>query len=418
MDTGGYRSLTRRTRLLFGIALLAGGTTLLCWLWLVHTARTPPPPEVEIPPGEHVYAGLPTSHWRNWLMQPTVSHYWPPLEFPLRKHPDPAAVPVLQDLLADPDARVRQAAACCLGLMPSPERSVLNLLTGAAKDPEPQVRLVALQALAWLRPATEDAAPILRVGLTDDDAGVRLQAAQALYDLTGQADELLPVLIQALRANDGGQMQAAYQLGKMGPRAAGAVEALVQRLQDDSAPSPPEGAFGIPVAFSKDEHRDIIHRAVLEALGDIGPDARAALPAIRTFLAARNGFARASAAVAFWKISGEAGAAVEAMVELLENGDWYAKRQSATGLGRMGPAADAGVPALCKALTDADAGVRRDAAIALGGIGPKARSAVPRLVELATKEDGPFRVDIAKALIALDAKAAADAGVHAPDPPR
>jgi HEAT repeat protein len=418
MDTGGYRSLTRRTRLLFGIALLAGVTTLLGWLWVVRTARTPPPPEVAIPPGEHVYAGLPTSRWRDRLLQPTVSHYWPPHEFPLVDHPDPAAVPVLQDLLADPDPRVREAAVCCLGLIPSPERSVVNLLTGAAKDPEPQVRLAVLQTLARLRPAPDAAASVLRAALSDSDAAVRFQAAQGLYDLTGQAEVVLPTLIQYLRAKDGPHMEAAYRLGKMGPRAAGAVDALVERLRDDSAPPPREDAFGIPIAHSDSEHRDIIHRAVLEALGDIGPDARAAVPAIRTFLGAGNGFVRASAAVAFWKISGQAGPAVDAMVELLEKGNWYSKRWSAEGLGRMGPAAEAGVPALVKALTDADSGVRRDAAVALGGIGPKARSAVPRMVELAKKEDGPFRADIVKALIALDAKAAAEAGVLAPDPPR
>jgi HEAT repeat protein len=225
----------------------------------------------------------------------------------------------------------------------------------------------------------------------------------------------LPKLIEALRSNDGGQIQAAYQLAKLGPRAARAVEALVNRLQDDSAPPPPEDSFGIPVAFSKKEHRDIIHRAVLEALGNIGPDALAAVPAIRPFLGASNGFVRASAAVALWKISGQADVAVKSMVELLENGDWYGKRWSATGLGRMGPAGEAGITALIKALSDADAGVRRDAAIALGTIGPKARSAVPRLVVLVKEENGAFQADFEWALISLDAKAAAEAGVLAPD---
>jgi HEAT repeat protein len=418
MHTGRFRIPMRRTRLMIGIALLASVAALVGLLWVARTAPTPPQPEIAIPPGEHVYAGLPTSHWRNRLMQPTLSHYWPPRDFPLVDHPDPAAIPVLEDLLADPDPRVRQAAACCLGHMPSPERTIVSLLIGAAKDPEPRVRLAVVQALAQLRPAADDATPVLRAALSDDNAAVRFQAAQAFYDLTGQADVVLPTLVRALQTNDGGQMEAAYQLGKIGPRAAGAVDALVQRLQDDSAPAPPEDAFGIPVAHSRDEHRDIIHRAVLEALGNIGPEARAAVPAIRPFFVADNGFVRASAAVAFWKISSQAGPAVEAMVESLEKGNSYAKLWSAKGLGRMGPAAESGVPALLKALNDADAGVRRDAAIALSAIGPKARAAVPRMVELAKEENGSFRADIVKALIALDAKAAAEAGVLAPEPAR
>ena len=137
MDTGERRSLTRRSRLMVGIALLVGGTAVLYWIWHVRIVGNPPQPEVEIPPGEHLYAGLPTSGWRSRLMQPTVSHFWPPHEFLLREHPDLAAVPVLQDLLADPDPRVRQAAACCLGLMPSPEPLVVNLLMGRTPAVQP-----------------------------------------------------------------------------------------------------------------------------------------------------------------------------------------------------------------------------------------------------------------------------------------
>jgi HEAT repeat protein len=187
----------------------------------------------------------------------------------------------------------------------------------------------------------------------------------------------------------------------------------VQRLQDDSAPPESEGPFGIRFNDSEAQRRDIIHRAVLEALGDIGPNAKAAVPAIRSALKAQNGFVRASACVAFWKITAQVGPAVEPMVELLEKGNWSDKRQSATGLGRMGSAAEAAIPALVRALNDPDDGVRWDAAVALGCIGSKAREAIPALIEL-LKKDENVRDDIIKALKAIDAKVAAEAGVLAP----
>ena len=249
--------------------------------------------------------------------------------------------------------------------------------------------------------------------MQENDAIIRYHAAQAYYGITGQADVILPALIRNLRANESCQLESAYLLGEIGPLAAAAVDALVQRLEDQSAPPEREGPFGMRFNYSDAERRDTIHRAVLEALGDIGPNAKAALPTIRSFLRNRNGFVRASACVAHWKITGEVDPAVEAMVELLETGEEYDKRQSATGLGRLGTAAEAAIPALIRTLDDADEGVRRDAARALASMGAKARNAVPRLIAL-LKTDRSFRDDIAKALKTIDAKAAAEAGLLNP----
>jgi HEAT repeat protein len=191
------------------------------------------------------------------------------------------------------------------------------------------------------------------------------------------------------------------------------VDALVQRLKDESAPPESTGPFGLQFNHSEAQRRDIIHRAVLEALGDIGPNAKAAVPAIRSALQARDGFVRASACVAFWKITGQVSPAVEPMIELLVTGHESDKRWSAEGLGRMGPAAEAAIPALIGALKDTDSGVRWDAAVALGCIGPKAWEAIPALIELLNKHEH-IRDDIIKALRAIDAKLAAEPSVVAP----
>jgi HEAT repeat protein len=274
-------------------------------------------------------------------------------------------------------------------------------------DPHPSVRLAAMHALARHGSAAGVAAPALLAAMQDDDAAIRFQAARAFYDITGKADPVVPVLIQNLRANKGCEMSSVYMLGEIGPAAIAAVDALVKRLQDQSAPPESEGPFGVRFNHSDTERRDIIHRAVLEALGDIGPNAKTAVPTIRSALKSENGFVRASACVAFWRITGQVGPAVEPLVELLETGDWYAKRQSASGLGRIGSAAEAAVPALVRALKDAEWGVRWDAAIALGRIGPKARPAIPGLIELLKKNEYG-REAVLAALRAIDDKAAAE----------
>lgn len=399
----------RRTGFLLVALLLTLGVSALGWLWFTRFAR----PEAKLP-RENTYLGLPTSRWREQLNEPTVSHYWPPLEFPLRQRPHRDAIPVLRDLLADRDPRIREAAACCLGFQPSPEDPVLPLLIGAVNDPHPRVRLAAMEALAQHGQAAGAAAPVLLAVMGEDDADIRFEAAWAFYHITGRADPVLPTLIRNLRVNsERCQNNSAYMLGKIGPPAAAAVDALVQRLEDQSAPPESEGPFGIRFNHSDTQRREVIHRAVLEALGDIGPNAKAALPIIRSFLRTPSGFVRASACVTYWKITGEVGPAVEPLVELLETEGGSGKRWSANGLERMGPVAEAAIPALIRALDDADAGVRRDAALALGSMGHKARKAVPRLIEL-IKTDKSFRNDIAEALKAIDAKGASDAGVLTP----
>ena len=122
---------------------------------------------------------------------------------------------------------------------------------------------------------------------------------------------------------------------------------------------------------------------------------------------------RASACVAYWKITGEVRPAVEPLIELVDKGNWYDKRQAADGLGRMGPAAEAAVPALVRCLKDTDVMVRVDAAVALGCIGPKAKEAIPALLEM-LKTQKQFPKSIHWAIEAIDPEAAAKVGVIDP----
>jgi HEAT repeat protein len=92
---------------------------------------------------------------------------------------DPAAVPDLLAVLADPDPAVRLRAAGALGLL-SASQAVPGLVT-LLGDPDVLVRAMAATALGGIGDRT--AGPALRKALQDDDARVRERAAQALARL-------------------------------------------------------------------------------------------------------------------------------------------------------------------------------------------------------------------------------------------
>lgn len=186
----------------------------------------------------------------------------------------------------------------------------------------------------------------LIAALSDEDEHTGTAAAYALASIGGPA---VPALIDVLRTapdaelwhtihegiNDGAfprfvTAHASYALSAMGTVA---VPALVDLAGD----------------------ADLWARAsAIEALGDLGPAAREALPVI--------------------------GAAVN-------DANVYVRRHAAEALGIAGQGTSAGVPALIQCLRDEDVRVRRNATIALARIGPAAEEAVPALARALEDED-------------------------------
>jgi HEAT repeat protein len=116
---------------------------------------------------------------------------------------------------------------------------------------------------------------------------------------------------------------------------------------------------------------------------------------------------RHQAAVVLGAIGPEAKAAVPALIDVLQQEDKYFRSHGAVALGKIGREAGAAVPALIKALKDREEDVRREAAAALGRIGPGARAAVADLVELLKDPRKPVRKQAVQALEEIDASAAA-----------
>jgi HEAT repeat protein len=128
----------------------------------------------------------------------------------------------------------------------------------------------------------------------------REEAEAALSALTKIGKPAVQPLAKFLESSNDPQMviQVAKALGGMGPDAAAAVPALIEKLKN-----PPKVPAKAPTELS----RPTILAAIVEALGNIGPAARDAVPVIKNLLAdkllAKNKEFRAVATTAIKKIS-------------------------------------------------------------------------------------------------------------------
>jgi len=139
-------------------------------------------------------------------------------------------------------------------------------------------------------------------------------------------------------------------------------------------------------------------RFVAEALGNMGPEANAAVPQLQELLDDKDGLVRQAAAEALGKIGVVAQTAIPQLTKLLHDEDLHIRVAAADALGKMGPEAKTAVAPLTELLnvkyhrvraadapakTDPEAkanvsndSVRAAAAIALGNIGPEAKAAL------------------------------------------
>jgi HEAT repeat protein len=107
-------------------------------------------------------------------------------------------------------------------------RNKVPELVEQLKSPDCAIRVNALCALARLGPDSKEAVPALIQALEEDkDWVVRVAAITALGEIGDDAKEAVPVLIEALDKEDV-CASAAIALGRIGPAARAALEALAR----------------------------------------------------------------------------------------------------------------------------------------------------------------------------------------------
>jgi HEAT repeat protein len=124
-----------------------------------------------------------------------------------------------------------------------------------------------------------------------------------------------------------------------------------------------------------------------DMLGNIGPGAKSAIPAlIMTLKGDDDSSVRSSTAYALGEMGPEAKQAITALTEALKDQSVFVRESALRALGAMGPVA---IPALIEALKDQSEDIRIRAALALGNIGPEAKQAIPVLTE-ALKDENEY----------------------------
>ncbi|MEV7672638.1 HEAT repeat domain-containing protein [Streptomyces sp. NPDC088752] len=192
----------------------------------------------------------------------------------------------LDERLYDRAAPLLHALAAVRGAQALPE--VLRVLRGASANRRDRVREAALRTLAAFGPAAREAVPELRELLADGSAAVSAAAARALWAAEEDTAEVLPALERWLRP-------------------------------------------GLP---------DADRCAAARVLGEIGPAAASAAPALRPALASRDPWVRVRAAAALWRVTGEAEEVLPVLLAAWEE-NRHARVDIAECLAEMGPAASA-----------------------------------------------------------------------------
>ena len=257
------------------------------------------------------------------------------------------------------------------------KKAVLEHLVALLKSPDEYARLAAARGLASLPPSPEIAQPIFEKAMADADETTTHYMLDALATIGPPA---VPSLIKAL-AHPTLRGPVASILGRMGPEAAPATDALA-KLLTDSNPS--------------------VRVEAAHALAAIGPDAKAAVPALIKALADPEPAPRYAAVLALGRIGPAARAADLPLLDIIKKSDDTLSLLSAWALlnihGASAKTASILMPELIVGLSLTVPQARQNAAETLGQLGPFAKGAVEALQRTAQDKDPAVRAAAEKAL--------------------
>jgi HEAT repeat protein len=245
----------------------------------------------------------------------------------------PESIATLIQALDDQDPGIVTAAMFALGQMGADAKSATSALTKGMSAEDPFQRVVSAWAVAAANPGDEatlkTVVPVLVQGMVSKQKASRMAAAEAIAEIHPPKEILLPEIDKVRAA------------------------ATPEMIADASAAIVAVGKDFVPLLVEglEDPERRV---RVARMLGEIGPDAAAALPA---------------------------------MMEAAADSDIAAKREIIMAVGRMGPAAKTVLPAIIKMLDEEDEDVRLAAAFALGEMGPDAASAASTLKKHVNSND-------------------------------
>lgn len=307
-------------------------------------------------------------------------------------------------------------------------------LAAVLQDAPSALRLDAALALGEIGPDASAATPALLRLLGSDDWDLREGVTGALQRIAPDSEVVTAATVQAwsssARSETGPRRyRAVLTLGRLGPKAAGAVPMLTEMLGDPTSGAAralgqigPAAAAAVP-ALAEALRRPEAHvrQQIADALGRIGPAARPAVSALLEVMRDKRPEVRWRAAAAIGRIGSNESGCIAALAAMLKDEDPQVRDRVAEALGRMGRtagqaegeielasranrAADrvwplfalargsdrpvAAILSLANELLQDEAAARVAACQAVGLLGPLAKPAVPALAELVNSADG------------------------------
>jgi HEAT repeat protein len=310
----------------------------------------------------------------------------------------------------------------------SSARSVQDLVL-ALKDSDPRIRIESANALAALGPEAAEAVPALMDALKSSaklppgNVAFHVSVTRALTRIGKPA---IPALVRAIGEREESQARsaAAGALAGMGRGASDAVPDLIRILkgngdrfnQADRDASRALAGIGKPavpalIELMKESipvktpnvtealNRGLVLQHAAQALGEIGPGATDAVPAlVQALKDVDEEFDRLTIAGALCRVRPRERAALNTLEAGLRHANFQPRQLAAMLLGELGPDAAPVVPSLAKLLSDIDESVRTAAAEALAKIGRDGPSAVPALLRALEDEKPKVRTAAATAL--------------------
>ncbi len=223
-----------------------------------------------------------------------------------------------------------------------------------------------------------DAVPALAAVLQDAPSEMQLDAALVLGEIGPDASAATPALLRLLESDDWDLREGVTgALGRIAPDSEVVNAAMVR-------------AWSTAARSAAGPRR---YRAVL-TLGRLGPKAAGAVPVLAEMLDDPS----SGAARALGQIGPAAAGAVPALIETLRRPESHVRQQTAEALGRIGPAARTAVPALLEAMRDKRPEVRWRVAAAIGRIGSNENGCIAALGAMLKDEDPRVRDRVAEAL--------------------
>ncbi len=143
-------------------------------------------------------------------------------------------IAIIASALADEFWQVRRSAADALAGLAAITSIAVPELSNALKDQFLLVRIAAADALAKIGPDAYDAIPNLLFALQNDNRWFRSTVARGLERISGSSALTLSALIGMLGKGRSDTRRAAEFLGQMGPAAKEALPALYTALQTEN----------------------------------------------------------------------------------------------------------------------------------------------------------------------------------------